>query len=82
HAEADGKDVVLQVTDAGPGIPEEFRSRIFQRFAQAHERPAGAAGGSGLGLSIVKAMAEQMAGSVGYQSRPGRTTFWIRLPRS
>jgi PAS domain S-box-containing protein len=82
HAAADGDAVVLQVTDAGAGIPEEFRERIFQRFAQADQRPASASGGSGLGLSIVKAMAQQMDGAVGYDSRPGRTTFWIRLPRA
>jgi PAS domain S-box-containing protein len=72
--------VRLDVTDHGPGVPAAFRARIFQRFAQADNRTTRAKGGSGLGLSIVKAMAEQMNGSVDFESQPGLTTFHITLP--
>jgi signal transduction histidine kinase len=81
HAEpGPASSVWLGVTDHGPGIPESFRPRVFQRFAQADQRTNRAQGGSGLGLSIVKAMVEQMNGSVGFESEPGRTLFHIRLP--
>lgn len=75
-----GPRVHLSVTDHGSGIPEDFRDRIFQRFAQAAMNTSRQKGGSGLGLSIVKKMAEQMNGSVDYESRPGHTTFRVNLP--
>ncbi len=72
--------VRLSVTDHGSGIPEHFRDRIFQRFAQADMNTSRQKGGSGLGLSIVKKMVEQMNGSIDYESRPGLTTFRVILP--
>jgi signal transduction histidine kinase len=65
------------VTDRGPGVPVEFRDRIFQKFAQAASSDRG---GSGLGLSITKAIVEHMSGHVGFESEPGRTTFYFDLP--
>jgi signal transduction histidine kinase len=65
------------VTDRGPGVPVEFRDRIFQKFAQAASSDRG---GSGLGLSITKAIVEHMSGQVGFESQPGRTTFYFDLP--
>jgi PAS domain S-box-containing protein len=70
----------IEVLDHGPGIPEEFRSRIFQRFAQADMNTRRTKGGSGLGLSIAKQMTEHMGGSIGYDSKPGRTCFFLQLP--
>jgi len=70
--------VRVQVTDSGPGVPAEFRARIFQKFAQA--APSSDRGGSGLGLSITKAIVEHMSGHVGFESEPGRTTFYFDLP--
>ena len=75
-----GPRVHLSVIDHGSGIPQDFRDRIFQRFAQADMNTSREKGGSGLGLSIVKKMAEQMNGSVDYESRPGHTTFHVNLP--
>jgi signal transduction histidine kinase len=72
--------VRLEVIDRGPGIPEEFRDRIFQRFAQADMNTRRTKGGSGLGLSIAKQMTESMAGTIGYDSAPGRTCFHLTLP--
>lgn len=77
----EGGAVRLSVTDHGPGVPEHFRSRIFQRFAQAEQENTRAKGGSGLGLAIVKHMVEQMGGSVGYDSQPGHTVFHVSLPK-
>jgi signal transduction histidine kinase len=65
------------VTDRGPGVPVDFRDRIFQKFAQAASSDRG---GSGLGLSITKAIVEHMSGHVGFESEPGRTTFYFDLP--
>lgn len=70
--------VRVQVTDHGPGVPPDFRGRIFQKFAQAAPSPE--RGGSGLGLSITKAIVENMSGHVGFESEPGRTTFYFDLP--
>jgi signal transduction histidine kinase/CheY-like chemotaxis protein len=70
---------VVFVTDRGPGIPLEFRRRIFGKFQQAD--PAGMAGGAGLGLSIVRAIVERHGGSIRFDSAPGHgTTFITELP--
>jgi len=69
--------VRVEVTDRGPGVPREFHGRIFQKFAQAASSDRG---GSGLGLSITKAIVEHMSGHVGFESEPGRTTFYFDLP--
>jgi PAS domain S-box-containing protein len=69
------------VEDHGPGIPEEFRSRVFQRFAQPKQADSPRAAGSGLGLSICKALAERMNGAVGYSSIAGEgSVFYVELP--
>ncbi|MGF6834535.1 two-component system OmpR family sensor kinase [Paenarthrobacter sp. TE4293] len=75
---ADGSAVVT-VTDNGPGIPEDFQSRIFSRFARADAARSGSEGTSGLGLSIVESIVEAHGGSVEVTSRPGRTEFALRL---
>jgi len=73
--------VRIAVTDRGPGIPQEFRARIFQKFAQADSSDTRAKGGTGLGLSIVKAIVERFGGRVDYttDARSG-TTFYFELP--
>ena len=64
---------------AGPGVPEHFRSRIFEKFAQADA--AGSRTGCGLGLSISKAIVEQLGGRLDFESTPGQgTTFFFDLP--
>jgi len=71
--------VVVFVSDHGPGIPLEFRKRIFGKFQQAD--PAGTAGGAGLGLAIVRAIVERHGGSIRFDSAPGHgTTFITELP--
>jgi len=76
---ADGSAVVT-VTDNGPGIPADFQSRIFSRFARADAARSGFEGSSGLGLSIVDSIVSAHGGSVELTSRPGRTEFALRLP--
>jgi PAS domain S-box-containing protein len=76
-----GPSVKISVTDRGPGIPCEFRSRIFQRFSQADGSDSRRKGGTGLGLSIAKALIERMGGTINYESEPAvATTFTVDLP--
>ena len=78
---ADFDSARVSVRDRGPGIAPEFRSRIFQRFAQADSSDSRAKGGTGLGLSIAKTIMERLGGSIGFESVPGEgTTFYITLP--
>ncbi|MFZ9968047.1 MAG: ATP-binding protein, partial [Steroidobacteraceae bacterium] len=71
----------LEVRDHGSGIPEAFRHRIFQKFAQADASDARAKGGTGLGLSITQAMVERMGGRIGFTSEPGvLTVFFVEMP--
>jgi two-component system OmpR family sensor kinase len=71
----DGDRVTLSVTDQGPGIPAEHLPHIFDRFYKADAARAGVSGGSGLGLSIVKALVERHGASVSVRSSPGQTVF-------
>lgn len=70
----------VTVHDTGPGVPDEFRSRIFQKFAQADGGDARKEGGTGLGLSICKAIVERHGGQIGFESRRGATRFFFTLP--
>jgi signal transduction histidine kinase len=71
----------LWVRDRGPGIPEEFRPRVFSRFAQADASTTRQKGGTGLGLSICKALVERMGGSISFETEIGHgTTFFVDLP--
>lgn len=70
----------LSVLDRGPGIPQDFRTRIFQRFAQAEQESARRQG-SGLGLSISRDIVEAHGGTLGFEDRAGGgTVFHIDLP--
>lgn len=71
----------VAVRDHGQGIPEAFRTSIFQRFAQADSSDTREKGGTGLGLSITKAIVERHEGSIGYASEVGKgTVFHFTLP--
>jgi two-component system, OmpR family, sensor kinase len=77
---ADGRAEVV-VADEGQGMPAEQASRVFERFYRADPSRSRAAGGSGLGLSIVQALVQAHGGSVTCDSTPGQgTTFTVRLP--
>jgi two-component system OmpR family sensor kinase len=69
----------LSVTDTGPGIPEEQRSRVFDRF---HRVPGTSVAGSGLGLSLVQSIARRHGGRVSLRAGPGGVGLRVevRLP--
>lgn len=69
------------VTDTGPGIHPDDRSRIFGEFYQADVSLTRAHGGTGLGLAITKQLVELMAGKLGFESTWGEgARFWVELP--
>jgi signal transduction histidine kinase len=72
--------IVLSVEDAGPGIAPEHLPYVFDRFYKADSSRRGMAGGSGLGLSIVKAIVLKHEGEISVDSRPGRTIFELTIP--
>jgi two-component system OmpR family sensor kinase len=76
----EGDEAVLVVEDDGPGIAPELRDRVFERFV----RGAGDRGGSssGLGLAIVRAVAQSHAGTVTLEDAHPGTRFVVRLPLS
>ena len=71
----------VTVKDEGPGISEEDRKKMFGKFARLSAQPTGGESSNGLGLSIVKRLAEAMSGTVECQSVLGEgATFIVRLP--
>jgi len=78
-ARADGGAVVA-VLDDGPGIPAPLVGRIFERFTRGDDSRGRSTGSTGLGLSIVAAVAAAHGGTVDVTSRPGQTAFLVRLP--
>jgi heavy metal sensor kinase len=77
-----GKELRIQVADTGMGIPPETASHIFERFYRGDQARSRQNGGFGLGLSIVKWIAESHHGEVGFTSQPGAgTTFTVLLHR-
>ncbi len=72
--------VRISVRDNGPGVPDELQPDVFQRFARGDTSRNRAAGSTGLGLSIVAAVALAHGGTVDLTSEPGDTTFSVLLP--
>ena len=71
----------VAVIDHGVGIPDSFRERIFQKFAQADATDSRQKGGTGLGLNISRAIVEKHGGTIDFNSVPGkRTEFYFDLP--
>ncbi|MES2343314.1 MAG: ATP-binding protein [Pseudomonadota bacterium] len=77
--EADGqRHVRLEIEDTGVGIPLEAQPHLFERFRQAESSTARRFGGSGLGLSITRALARLMGGDIAFTSTEGvGSTFWL-----
>jgi signal transduction histidine kinase len=76
--EEDGTMVRLTVRDDGYGVPSGIRSNLFQRFSNVAQ-----AGGTGLGLYLVRRVAEDVGGSVDYsEGEPRGSVFTLRLPRA
>ncbi|OFZ53343.1 MAG: hypothetical protein A2428_10285 [Bdellovibrionales bacterium RIFOXYC1_FULL_54_43] len=71
-----GEQIQVEITDSGPGVPEELREKIFEPFFTT--KPPGA--GTGLGLSISRRIIERYGGRIDIDHAEGHTTFVIRLP--
>lgn len=81
HVTRHEQQIKIAVVDHGPGVSEDFRTRIFQKFAQADSSDSRQRGGTGLGLAISKAFVERMDGSIGFESEPGQgATFFAYFP--
>lgn len=77
----DGDRCLLRVEDGGPGVPLEERVRIFEPFYRPAGHREGKDGGVGLGLSLVKNIAEHHGGDVRYVPLERGSCFEVRLPR-
>ena len=73
------KDEFLEffVKDTGIGIPQEYHSRIFDRFFQVDSKVSRQYSGTGLGLSICKGFVELLGGTIGVKSEPGEGTLFV-----
>jgi len=71
----------IEVRDRGAGVPEDFRDRIFGKFAMADGSDSRARGGTGLGLAIAREIGERHEGTVGFTDREGGgSVFFFELP--
>jgi signal transduction histidine kinase len=79
-----GANVRLRVSDAGPGLAPDQLEAVFERFYRVDPARSRAEGGAGIGLAIVRALAEAMGGQAWAESAgPGRgATFLVELPRA
>jgi signal transduction histidine kinase len=73
---------VMIVADSGPGVPEAELSRIFERYYRAEDSRSRDGGGSGLGLTIVRALTEAHGGTVqAGRAHLGGLEVEVRIPR-
>ncbi|WP_109111188.1 sensor histidine kinase [Azospirillum sp. TSO35-2] len=80
-ADRDGDCLVLSVADRGPGVPPEERERIFDKYFRGENGRA--VSGTGIGLNLVKTIAELHGGTVAYTPRPGGgALFTLRIPQA
>jgi PAS domain S-box-containing protein len=81
RVEAAADSIKVSVIDQGRGIPAKYKERIFERFQQVSVSDATVQGGTGLGLTICKAIVDAHGGTIGVESEEGKgTEIWFRLP--
>ncbi len=82
HTDSSGQqEVLISVTDSGPGISEEDQKKLFQPFSQVDSSPTRKTGGTGLGLSISHRLVEMHGGQIGVHSSAGKgSTFYFTIP--
>lgn len=79
--EMDNKNYRVSVIDHGPGIPEDFKAILFEKFTQVDASDTRRQGGTGLGLSISRTIIDQMNGTIGFESKEGQgSNFYFHLP--
>ena len=73
--------LVVRVRDHGPGVPDEFVPKLFEKFSRLDKKKSKAVGGTGLGLSIVAGLAASNGGAAWYEpNHPTGATFCFKLP--
>jgi signal transduction histidine kinase len=73
--------VRLGVSDTGPGIPDDQREAVFEKFKQVDASVTREHGGTGLGLAITRELVHVLGGEIDFESEVGRgTTFLVTLP--
>jgi PAS domain S-box-containing protein len=73
--------VRIAVEDHGPGIAEDFKDRVFEKFARADDGSWRHRSGTGLGMSISKAIIEELGGAIHFETTAGKgTTFFVDVP--
>ncbi len=81
HLQRTGGAYRVSVIDTGPGIAEDFKPRVFDRFAQADSSTSRRRGGTGLGLAICRMIMDKLGGNIDFVSTPGvGATFYFDLP--
>ena len=76
-----GEQAIVFVQNFGPGVPESFRSQIFDAFTQADGSDTRSKGGTGLGLNITRQIVARQGGRVGFESKKDAVTvFWFTCP--
>ena len=81
NASLAGDMLRIEVSDTGPGIPDEAIPRLFKDFSQLDSSSTRAFGGTGLGLAICRRLTDLMGGTIGVTSTPGLgSTFWLEIP--
>lgn len=79
---SDGADITFEVHDNGPGVPRRHEVRVWERFERGPNRLNAATPGSGIGLAVVRAIAEAHGGTTGYRTSEilGGACFSVTLP--
>jgi two-component system phosphate regulon sensor histidine kinase PhoR len=81
NIKSEGDTLTVAVSDEGIGIPEDKLSRVFEKFERVDDRDTRQAGGTGIGLFLVKHLVERHDGEVWVKSDPGQgSTFTFRVP--